>query len=172
MTIDLAAITCEAARTITLPEDKPRTRRRPNPEPELVSAETIQQTLAEYERLAIGTGEWNGTDAPEFSDDGEHWSTAWLPISHADLNGDRYPLLARATVWRKGVKRPTVVVIRWEEALPAIEEWRALWLRKPVTLFGAFALRAALRRAFRDVIGDRREPDEHDTPTTDEGADQ
>jgi len=155
--------------TITLPEDKPRTRRRPNPEPEPVSAETIQQTLAEYERLAIGTGEWNGTDAPEFSRPGivggMEWTTAWAP---ADV--DDHPMFARATVYRKGVRRPVVVVIRWEEALPAVDEWRDLWMRKPVTLFGAFALRAAYRRAFRDVIGDRREPDEHDTPTTDEGT--
>ena len=80
---------------------------------------------------------------------------------------------ARATVHRKGVRRPTVVVIRWDEALPAVDHWRALWQRKPVTLFGAHALRTALRRAFRDVIGDQYGPDEqHTEPTTDEGTDQ
>lgn len=161
--------------TITLPEDKPRKpRRRPNPESELVSAETIQQTLAEYERLAIGTGEWNGTDAPEFSHDGEAWSTAWVRdtdgLAVDEIDVDEHPVFARATVYRKGVKRPVVVVVRWDEALPAVDEWRDLWLRKPVALFGAFALRAALRRAFRDAIGDTRGPDEHIEPTTEEGT--
>lgn len=132
-------------------------------EPSPVSAEAVQQTLAEYERLAIGTGEWNGTDAPEFSNDGEHWSTAWMRVEHED----EHPVFARATVYRKGVKRPIVVVIRWEEALPAVDDWRALWLRKPVALFGAFALRAALRRAFRDAIGDQHGPDERQEDGTD-----
>ena len=163
MTIDLAAVTYD--RTIELPADEPRKpRRRPNPEPELVSAEAVQQTLAEYERLAIGTREWNGTDAPEFSDGGgllgAMWTTAWAPTEDGD-----HPAFARATVYRKGVRRPIVVVIRWEEALPAVDEWRELWLRKPVTLFGAFALRAAYRRAFHDVIDDTE-------PTTDEGNDR
>lgn len=125
------------------------------------TAEAVQQTLAEYERLAISTGEWNGTDAPEFSDDGQTWTNAWLP------NPDHeHPALARATVYRKGVERPIVVVCRWDEALPAVEPWRGLWLAKPIALFGAFTVRASLRRGFRDVIGDRREPDETiDAPT-------
>lgn len=132
-----------------------------------VTVEAVQQTLAEYERLAIGTGEWNGTEAPEFSNglkvasplsivpDGLDWTEAWQPTEEHPT-----PVYARATVWRKGVKKPAIVYVRWDEAVPAIEEWRELWLRKPVALFGAFTLRAAYRRAFRDVIGDRHEPDE------------
>lgn len=119
------------------------------------TVEAVQQTLAEYERLAIGTGEWNGTDAPEFSNDGQTWTAAWLPSE-----GYLFPALARATVYRKGVDRPVVAVVRWDEAVPADADWRGLWERKPIALFGAFAKRAALRPAFRDVIGDRREPDE------------
>lgn len=117
--------------------------------------EEVQQTLAEYERIAIGTGEWNGTDAPEFSDDGREWTSAWLPTEDYP-----HPALCRATVYRKGVEHPVVVIVRWDEAFPADDDWRALWGRKPLSLFGAFAIRAALRRAFRDVIGERREPDE------------
>jgi len=143
---------------------QPRKPRRRTTEPEQVTAEAPQQTLAEYERLAIGTGEWKGTDAPEFSDDGETWSTAWVRLVDEDL-----PVFCRATVYRKGV-RPIVVVIRWDEALPATDPWRALWLRKPVTLFGAFALRAAYRRGFRDVIGDHHAPDEQHTEPTEEAT--
>lgn len=146
--------------TIELPADAPRKPRgkRPDAEPSTpATTESVQQTLAEYERLAIGTGEWNGTEAPEFSDYGTAWSAAWMPSE-----GQEHPTFARATVYRKGIKRPIIVVIRWDEALPAVDEWRDLWMRKPVALFGAFALRAALRRAFRDAIGDQRGPDEHD----------
>ena len=110
------------------------------------------------------------SDAPEFSDDGETWSTAWGPVKRTEGDEDEHPVFARATVHRKGVRRPTVVVIRWDEALPAVDHWRALWQRKPVTLFGAHALRTALRRAFRDVIGDQYGPDEQHEPTTDEGT--
>lgn len=153
------------------PEDpKPNRRRRADPDtPADTTVDAVEKTIADYERAAIETGEWNGTDAPEFSDDGETWTTAWGPTVDRQPPGDdtepwTHPTFARATVRRKGIKRPVVVVIRWDEALPADEHWRALWMRKPIALFGAFALRAAYRRAFRDVIGDHHAPDEnHDT---------
>jgi hypothetical protein len=156
---------------IQIPDTTPKVRRRnagPTADPADANVDAVQQTLAEYERAAIGTGEWKGTDAPEFSEDGETWSTAWLPKGQLDPNLDvwiGFPALARATVHRKGV-RPVVVVIRWNEALPAVEPWRTLWEMKPTTLFGAFALRAAYRRAFRDVIGDHHAPDEHHEEVT------
>jgi hypothetical protein len=127
--------------------------------------EVVEHTLAEYERIAIGTGQWNGAEAPEFSNDGVIWWQAWLPTEAFP-----YPLLARATAYRHGVDRPTVVVVRWDESVPAIDGWRELWLRKPTALFGAFARRAAIRSAFRDVLGDRREPDEVDPPKPAEPA--
>lgn len=114
----------------------------------------VQQTLAEYERAAISTGEWDGTEV-DFSHDGVTW-VAYLAPSEEHP----HPPLARATVHRKGVKVPTVVVVPWDEAVPADSDWAGLWDAKPHLLFGAFAARSALRRAFRDVIGDRREPDE------------
>lgn len=152
---------------LELPADAaPPRRRKAEPTPD-ATVDAVQQTLADYERAAIETGEWNGTDAPEFSDDGVTWSTAWAPGPEEYAT----PTFARATVYRKYVKRPVVVVVRWDEALPADDEWRALWMRKPVALFGAFALRAALRRAFRDVIGDHHAPDEqHDNETPEDNA--
>lgn len=131
------------------------------------TVEAVQQTLAEYEAAAIATGEWNGTDAPEFSNDGIEWTTAWLPSE-----GHDHPALARATVYRKGVERPVVVIVRWDEAVPVDADWEQLWRRKPIALFGAFTIRAALRRAFRDVIGERREPDEQDGLTPPPVADR
>lgn len=116
--------------------------------------EDFAKTLAEYESLAILTGEWDGIETPEFSDDGVAWSTVW--------KSDEPPAFARATVYRKGVRVPSTAVIAWGEALPAVDDWRALWERKPMTLFGSAAKRAAIRHGFREVIGDRRDADEID----------
>lgn len=114
------------------------------------AVEQVQQTLAEYERLAIESGATVRIDPPEFSDDGEVWRPLWLAADP--------PSAARVTVYRNDV--PTTVYQSWEESVPAVDEWRELWMLKPMKLFGAYTARAALRRAFRDVIGDRREPDE------------
>lgn len=118
------------------------------------TVEAVQQTLAEYERLAISTGESVQIDPPKFSDTGrgDDWSPVWA--------GEEPPAFGRATVHRNGV--PTTVYVSWAESLPAVDEWHDLWLRKPMKLFGAYTLRTGLRRAFRDVIGDRHEPDEQE----------
>ncbi|ABR10445.1 hypothetical protein MPMin1_gp15 [Microbacterium phage Min1] len=110
----------------------------------------VAQTLAEYERLAIATGDKVQIDPPEFSEDGAAWSPFWI--------ADAHPAMARVTVHRNGIA--TTVYVSWAESFPADDSWRALWLEKPMKLFGAYVVRAALRRAFRDAIGDRREPDE------------
>lgn len=110
----------------------------------------VAQTLAEYERTAITSGAKVQIDPPEFTADGATWSPFWT--------GESAPVGARVTVHRDGV--PTMVYVAWAESVPAEESWRLLWLAKPMKLFGAYVVRAALRRAFREVIGDRREPDE------------
>lgn len=123
----------------------------------------VANTLGEFEALAQQTGQWDGADPVEFSADGVYWLPVWAPI------GDhRFPPFARATVRRKGVTIPTVIVVAWDESVPADDEWRGLWEQKPMKLFGSFALRSAIRHAFRDVVGDRRGPDENTgTPTSD-----
>lgn len=114
----------------------------------------VAQTLAEYERLAISTGATVQILPTEFSADGEAWVKFWVAAEP--------PALARAAVLRDGVLTERYVV--WAESLPADESWRALWLAKPTKLFGAYADRSVLRRAYRDAIGDRREPDEQAGP--------
>lgn len=114
----------------------------------------VAQTLAEYERLAISTGATVQIMPTEFSTDGMTWVPFWIESEP--------PVLARATVLRDGIE--TVRVQVWAESLPAEDSWRNLWMQKPTKLFGAYADRAALRRAFRDAIGDRREPDEQTPP--------
>lgn len=116
----------------------------------MTNIDDVAQTLAEYERLAISTGDTVQIDPPEFSADGLAFAPFWA--------AEQPPIAARATVHRAGI--PTTVYVAWGESLPAEDSWRALWLAKPMKLFGAYTVRAALRRAFRDAIGDRREPDE------------
>lgn len=124
--------------------------------------EEFAHTVAAYEAAAINTGQWDGIDAPEFSADGANWAPVWL--------GDGTPAFARVTVYRKDVRVPYTAIIAWSESLPAVDEWRALWERKPMTLFGAAAKRDAIRHAFRDVIGDRRDEDERDPAAPAVGA--
>lgn len=115
----------------------------------------VATTVAEYENLAISTGARVRIDPPEFSDGLS--VTPFTPFWLVDEN----PKVARVTVYRDDV--PTTVYVSWAESLPAEDSWRALWQAKPMKLFGAYVVRAALRRAFRDAIGDRREPDEQTT---------
>lgn len=123
----------------------------------MTNIDDVAQTLAEYERLAIMSGAKVQIDPPEFSAGGSDWAPFWL--------GDTHPMIARATVHRDGI--PTTVYVVWDESVPIDTAqtddgrlWRDLWLAQPTKRFGSFALRTALRRAFREVVGDRVEPDE------------
>lgn len=125
----------------------------------MTNIDDVAQTLAEYERLAITSGAKVQIDPPEFSDGLSltPWTPFWI--------GAQPPKVARATVYRDDV--PTVVYVVWDESLPVetaqTEDgrlWRDLWIAQPTKRFGSFALRTALRRAFREVVGDRVEPDE------------
>lgn len=78
--------------------------------------------------------------------DGSKWSTVFIPT---EIN--QHPRFARATVHRAGAV-PTSVTISWDESLPADEVWRERWFRRPMSLFGARAIRAAYRRAFGDIV--------------------
>lgn len=124
----------------------------------------VAQTLAEYERLAITSGATVQIDPPEFSSGANDWAPFWI--------GDEPPKVARATVHRDGI--PTTVYVVWDESVPIDTSqtddgrlWRDLWLAQPTKRFGSFALRTALRRAFREVVGDKVEPDE-DAPKIDD----
>jgi hypothetical protein len=119
--------------------------------PAAPSEEDVAKTIAEYETIAIGTGAAAEFDAPEFTADGTTWSQVWLSQDP--------PVAARATARRDGAA--STVVVLWNDALPAEDSWRDLWLRRPMPLFGAYVRRDAIRHAFRDAIGDRREPGDH-----------
>lgn len=127
--------------------------------------EDVANTLAEYERAVQESGEWDGREATEFTNDGVTWSTVWVKS-----DAHPHPLAARSRVHRKGVQYPAEEVALWDEALPADERWREIWLARPRVLFGAFTARRALKAAFREKLRDRREPD--DLPETRDAAPQ
>lgn len=117
--------------------------------------EDVAKTLADYERIAQATGEWNGREATEYTNDGVNWSTVW-----SETPEHPHPLAARSRVHRKGVLFPAEEVVMWDEALPSDEAWRAIWDARKRVLFGAFTARRALKAAFREALRDRREPDD------------
>ena len=127
--------------------------------------EDVANTLAEYERAVQESGEWDGREATEFTNDGVTWSTVWVKS-----DAHPHPLAARSRVHRKGVQYPAEEVALWDEALPADERWREIWIARPRVLFGAFTARRALKAAFRERLRDRREPD--DLPETRDSAPQ
>lgn len=118
--------------------------------------EDVAKTLADYERIVQATGEWNGREATEFTNDGIIWSPVWVK-SEAHPN----PLAARSRVHRVGVLYPAEEVVLWDEAFPAENpDWQKVWTDRPRVLFGAFTARRALKAAFREALRDRREPDD------------
>jgi hypothetical protein len=120
------------------------------------SDEDVAKTLAEYERIAQESGEWNGREATEFTNDGVIWSPFWLKTE-----AHPHPVAARSRVHRVGVQYPAEEVVLWDEAFPAEDPgWQKVWTDRPRVLFGAFTARRAIKAAFRELLRDRREPDD------------
>lgn len=121
------------------------------------------KTIAEVERIVNGSGLWDGTGEVEFSDDGITWTAAWTP----DADG-AHPQFARVSVYRKEVRIPTTVTIRWDEQFPeASEEWAGKWLRSPMRHFGRTVRMVGYRQTFRELLGNVRIEDEADDRVAD-----
>ena len=121
------------------------------------------KTIAEVERIVNGSGLWDGTGPVEFSNDGQAWTAAWEP-------SDEYPhpQFARVEVYRKEVRIPTSVVIRWDEQFPAAsEDWSGKWTRSPMRHFGRTARMVGYRQTFRELLGNIviEDEDHTDRPT-------
>lgn len=137
---------------IALPtDDRPSRIRRTTPVAP-IPVDDVAQTLAEYTRVALSTGARLEIDPVEFTADGVVWVPLWL--------NEEPPAGAKATVRRDGVE--TIVIRRWVEALPGEEaltdtgrRWQDIWLENQTERFESYVLRAALARAYPDVIGDR-----------------
>ncbi|EQM83387.1 hypothetical protein [Microbacterium maritypicum] len=133
-----------------------------------------KKTIGEVEHIVHASGLWDGTGPVEFSDDGETWIEAWAPTLELDLSGNpvrvliAHPEFARVEVYRKEVRIPTKVTIRWAEQYPAASEgWAGKWDRSPMRHLGRTVRMVAFRQTFRDLLGDIRieeEVDERDLP--------
>lgn len=107
------------------------------------------KTIGEVEHIVHASGEWDGTDPVEFSNDGETWTEAWAPT-----DDHPQPTFARVTVYRKGLGRGTRKTIRWDEHVPTTDEfWLAKWFKSPTRHFGRVARMIAFRETFRDLLG-------------------
>lgn len=140
-----------------------------------MSTELIEKkTIGEVEHIVHASGLWDGTGPVEFSDDGDTWVEAWAPTIELSLDGEpvrvlvAHPEFARVEVYRKDVRFPTKVTIRWAEQYPAAsEEWSGKWDRSPMRHLGRTVRMVAFRQTFRDILGDIRieeEIDERDLP--------
>lgn len=105
------------------------------------------RTLNEIEAIVQGSGLWEGTGGPMFSNDREVWRDAWVPSE-----GRRWPDFAKAWVARKGVENPVTAIVAWDEVVPTDSRAAALWRERPRTMLGAAALRQVYRRGFADVV--------------------
>lgn len=137
---------------IALPTDNRPSRIRRTAPVAPIPVDDVAQTLAEYTRVALSTGARLEIDPVEFTADGVVWVPLWL--------NEEPPAGARATVRRDGVE--TTVIRRWVEAIPGDEaltdtgrRWKDIWLENQTERFESYVLRAALARAYPDVIGDR-----------------
>lgn len=131
-------------------------------------------TIGEVERRVHGSGMWDGTGPVEFSDNGMAWAEAWSPsknmLDRREFGAGMieiettHPEFARVTVYRKDVRIPTTVTIRWDEQRPREnEEWAAKWDAAPTRHFGRTARMVAFRQTFRDILGDVSIEDEERT---------
>lgn len=141
-----------------------------------MSTELVEKkTIGEVEHIVHASGLWDGTGPVEFSNDGDTWVEAWAPTVETGNDGEvisveiAHPEFARVEVYRKDVRIPTKVTIRWAEQYPAAsEEWSGKWDRSPMRHLGRTVRMVAFRQTFRDLLGDIRieeEIDERDLPT-------
>ncbi|WP_315072219.1 hypothetical protein [uncultured Microbacterium sp.] len=97
-----------------------------------------------------------------------------MPTLELDLSGNpvrvliAHPEFARVEAYRKEVRIPTKVTIRWAKQYPsASEEWSGKWDRSPMRHLGCTVRMVAFRQTFRDLLGDihiEEEVDERDLP--------
>lgn len=117
------------------------------------------KTIAEVERIVNGSPLWDGTGEVEFSNDGTTWAPSWSPTDEHP-----HPQFARVSVYRKEVRVPTTVTIRWDEQYPAAsEEWSGKWDRSPMRHFGRTVRMVAYRQTFRELLGNTVIEDEDRT---------
>ncbi|OOB90718.1 phage recombination protein Bet [Rathayibacter sp. VKM Ac-2630] len=110
--------------------------------------------------VAERSGKYEGQTAPEFSNDGQTWTQAWMPTTGREL-----PAFARVGVYKAGFREALSVVARWESYAPMEDVWDrgartgekklgAMWAKMPDVMLAKVAEMLALRKAFpNDLSG-------------------
>lgn len=91
-------------------------------------------------KIAEDTGDYQGRDPIVYSDDGQVWTSAWVP--------DTPPRFARVTVYRRD-HRPTEVTVKWVRVNKGTPNWQ----KDPEGMLAKTALRLAIREAFPKETG-------------------
>lgn len=103
--------------------------------PKWVTTMQIQVGIDGYRVIRDRTGEFDGMEGPQWSEDGQTW---------LDYPYDPKPKFARVAVYRKGISRPFVAVARWE----AYNQNNAMWSTMGAEQLAKCAEALSYRRAF------------------------
>ncbi|MGH7639480.1 MAG: phage recombination protein Bet [Candidatus Dormibacteria bacterium] len=108
---------------------------------------TIIITITGMRSLCQRTGKEDGTDGPEFTEDGLNWTKLWM-------DDDSQPKAARFTIYRKGMAHPYEGVAKWSEFVKKDRSGRVerFWRDMPQHMLGKCAEAVARRMAFSDEL--------------------
>ncbi|MGH7612305.1 MAG: phage recombination protein Bet, partial [Candidatus Dormibacteria bacterium] len=97
--------------------------------------------------LCQRTNQEDGTEGPEFTEDGLNWTKLWLADDHP-------PVAARFTVYRKGMSRGYEGVAKWSEFVRKRRDGgpERFWADMPQHMLGKCAEAVARRMAFADQL--------------------
>lgn len=96
-----------------------------------------------YLRKAGETSLYDGMDTMLFAGKDGEWKELW--------DEDSPPYAAKASVYRKGMKRPITYIARYQSSFRASND---NWKTQPDVMLGINALKQALRRGFPEAFGD------------------
>ncbi len=97
--------------------------------------------------LCQRTNQEDGTEGPEFTEDGLNWAKLWLSDDHP-------PVAARFTVYRKGMAHGYEGVAKWSEFVRKRRDGgpERFWADMPQHMLGKCAEAVARRMAFSDQL--------------------
>lgn len=107
---------------------------------------TVQMGIDGFRAQAQATGEYNGSDDPEFGpiEESEYKTTK-------ESGKFKHPAWAKVAVWGKGDERPTVSTAYWEEFYPGDAQGH-MWRKMPRQMLSKVAESQSLRKRFPKAL--------------------